>query len=99
MFRIASSSSIAPRSVCRLVACRTAQPIRSMSKAAPPQKKTTDHHFNKDGGWAEEAATNAEASVKADRDHHATNKDDIKRLQKKSAEMLAKRDGKKTGGH
>ncbi|KAJ3178651.1 hypothetical protein HDU87_003474 [Geranomyces variabilis] len=97
MFRIAASS-IAPRSVCRLVACRS-QPVRFMSKAAPPQKKSTDHHFNKDGGWAEETATHAEASVKADRDHHATSKDDIKKLQKKSAELLAKRDGKKTGGH
>ncbi|KAJ3152099.1 hypothetical protein HDU86_005944 [Geranomyces michiganensis] len=101
MSRIATTTAASSRSLCnRLTAAAVySRPaVRFMSKAAPP-KKSTDHHFNKDGGWAEETATNAEASVKADRDHHATSKDSLKSLQKKSAELLAKKDGKKAGGH
>ncbi|KAJ3001116.1 hypothetical protein HKX48_003040 [Thoreauomyces humboldtii] len=82
----------------------TAFAVRHMSSSKPPAPKANNEHaFNKDGGWAEETASHAEAAVKADRGHHhETTKDtkqDLEKLQRKSAEILAGKHGKKTGGH
>ncbi|KAI9002413.1 hypothetical protein BC832DRAFT_119833 [Gaertneriomyces semiglobifer] len=55
-------------------------------------KLDTSTHFNKDGGWTEEIASASEAAVKADRGHHTKpGEDDLMKLQKESATIMAKK--------
>ncbi|KAJ3023277.1 hypothetical protein HKX48_003728 [Thoreauomyces humboldtii] len=82
--------------------------VRTMATARPGVASTPNHgntnvanSFNKTpGGWAEEASSYSEAAVKADRGYHTgkVGQEDLMKLQRQSAKLISRRDGRKAGG-